>query len=182
MFPAAAAEGPDDAARAAYKRGNEAFADRRYQEALVAFTEGYDLSKRPRFLLNIAHTHRKMGQMREALATYKRFLVTEPAKLDKEAAEQSIVEVEQFLAEEEALKKSEPAPAAAPEPLPVVPAPAPVADLSATSAEPAPLHRRWYFWAGVGAVVVAGVATAVLLSSGSETSFKDNGTWGSLRL
>jgi len=43
----------------------------------------------------------------------------------------------------------------------LVASPAPHADEDAT-----PITKRWWFWTGIGAVVVAGVVTAIVLSSG----------------
>ncbi|HEY4394245.1 MAG TPA: tetratricopeptide repeat protein [Polyangia bacterium] len=77
------------------------------------------------------------------------------------------------------------APAAEAAPAPVVPAaspPASAAGATETSTAPGatlvasgeshpdesatPITKRWWFWTGIGAVVVAGVVTAVVLSSG----------------
>jgi hypothetical protein len=43
----------------------------------------------------------------------------------------------------------------------LVASPAPHADEDAT-----PITKRWWFWTGIGAVVAAGVVTAIVLSSG----------------
>jgi tetratricopeptide (TPR) repeat protein len=48
---------------------------------------------------------------------------------------------------------------------------APGADLHAASSPAggsSPVYKRWWFWTGLGAVVAAGVVTAVVLSSGSS--------------
>jgi len=49
---------------------------------------------------------------------------------------------------------------------------APGADLGAASSpaagESPPVYKRWWFWTGLGAVVAAGIVTAVVLSSGSS--------------
>jgi hypothetical protein len=37
--------------------------------------------------------------------------------------------------------------------------------------EGAPVHKRWWFWTGIGAVVVGGVVTAVLLGSKSAPRY-----------
>lgn len=68
-----------------------------------------------------------------------------------------------------------PTPAPAPGPLPEAAAPAPSAtpagaDLSlGTQATPAtearPIYAKWWFWAGVGAVVAAGTVTTIYLAS-----------------
>jgi hypothetical protein len=70
-----------------------------------------------------------------------------------------------------------PTPAVAPEP---APAPAPPAGVDLTAAatppeEPTPILKTWWFWTGVGAVVVAGTVTAVVLASrGGGTSVPDS--------
>lgn len=38
------------------------------------------------------------------------------------------------------------------------------ASLEVKAAPPAPLYTRWYFWVSIGAVVAAGVATAMAIS------------------
>lgn len=49
------------------------------------------------------------------------------------------------------------------QPAPVVGA---VSDGSSSSPASPPIYKRWYVWAGVGAIVLAGVVTAVALSGG----------------
>lgn len=183
---AAWAESPEqrEAARQAYTTGDLAFKEGRYEDALTAFQQGYELSHRARFLLNVAHTQRKLGQMREALATYKRFLLTDPKPADRSLAEQMVKEVDALLAEEDALKATSgpPLPSAADAP-PAFQAAPPVvmhADASAAPAPP-PLVQRWYFWAGLGALVAAGVVVGVALSGGGDPG-RTNGSWGELRL
>jgi hypothetical protein len=60
-----------------------------------------------------------------------------------------------------------PVPAAAPAP---PPPPAPGLDVAATPApsESPPLYKSWWFWTGVGAVVVVGVVGALLVARGSN--------------
>jgi hypothetical protein len=47
---------------------------------------------------------------------------------------------------------------------------------AAPAAAPAddPLLYRWWFWAGIGAVVAGGVATAIVLSGGNAGSERPN--------
>lgn len=177
-----------DQARKAFVRGDAAYKASRFDEALAAFTEGYDLSRRPRFLLNIAHTQRKLGHMRAAAATYRRFLLTDPKPEDRELAQQMVDEIEALLAEEAALKPSSPSPpdlAPPPEPPPAertatAASPMVLEAEAPTASEPA-LYTRWYFWAGVTGVVALGVLGAIALSA-DEPDAKRAGSWGELRL
>ncbi len=185
----ALAEPPDEqeAARKAFREGDAAFKASRFEDALGAFERGYELSRRPRFLLNIAHTQRKLGQMRAALASYRRFLLTDPKPEDRDMAKDMAAEIETLLAEEDALRATTAPPPppptqppqVAPEPL-VAPAPV-VLEASPEPEESPALYERWPFWAGVGVVVVAGVVAAVLLSGGDESAPR-SGSWGELRL
>jgi tetratricopeptide (TPR) repeat protein len=74
-----------------------------------------------------------------------------------------------------------PPPAATPVPSVPAPAPAPIVSAPAVAptappAEPAhPFYTRWWFWAAAGAVVAAGVVTAVALSSGGTS-----GSWNNI--
>ena len=54
-------------------------------------------------------------------------------------------------------------------------------DASSPSSAPAPIYRRWWFWAGAG--VAAGLVTAVLIGTlGSGSAARDSGTWGQIKL
>jgi hypothetical protein len=44
-----------------------------------------------------------------------------------------------------------------------------------------PIYRRWWFWAGAGAVA-AGALAAVLVGSSGGSIARDNGSWGQLKL
>jgi hypothetical protein len=70
-----------------------------------------------------------------------------------------------------------PTPTPAPEPVAAPAQPAGV-DLTAAATppeEPTPIFKTWWFWTGVGAVVVAGAVTAVVLASrGGGTSVPDS--------
>lgn len=171
------------AAKRAFVQGDEAFKQDRFEDALKAFQEGYALSDKPRFLLNIAHCQRKLGQLAEALASYKQFLATDPKAGDRELAEQMVAEVEPLVAQENAARiQREQAAQLAVAPAPPAPTPAPTTHetIDVVEKTPAPLYTRWYFWAGIGAVVVAGVAVGFALSGGDDS--KQVGSWGEIRL
>ncbi len=68
---------PDDARKAAlYPVLAEAyrlFEAARFDDAIEAFEQAYAISPEPRFVLNIALSHRALGQCQRALATFERF-------------------------------------------------------------------------------------------------------------
>jgi ribosomal protein S20 len=68
---------------------------------------------------------------------------------------------------------------AAPLPVSAAPIPAPVDSTTVLTTVPAapepadagqPIYKKWWFWTGVGAVVVAGTVTAILLATHSSSS------------
>jgi hypothetical protein len=132
-------------ARTEKAREHAAQADAYYKldklkEALGEYEQAYLSKPDPSFLFNIAQCHRLMGNKREAIKFFKRFLKDRPESANRGGAEKHIRELEAQLAAE--------TPAAAPI---AAPAPAPVATPAhPTAAAPA------------AAPVVAPVAAPVL--------------------
>jgi hypothetical protein len=117
-----------------------------------------------------------------ALSNLRNYLVHRkdiPAD-DKAVVERWIDEMEQLRAQNAKTTQFPPPAAASASPViaPPLPAPTPPAGLdvsaqsapSEPSAEAAPFYTSWWFWGTVGAVVAAGVVTAVVLSSGKGGS------------
>ena len=71
--------------------------------------------------------------------------------------------------------RARPGAGAAPAPVLVASAPAP-----APAASPEPPRHRWWLWGALGAVVVGGAVTAVVLSTGGTTTIHD-GSLATLR-
>jgi hypothetical protein len=212
-------EGPEVAkARAHFKAGERAFNAGDYAKALAEFEAGYALVPRPGFLLNMAHTERRLGNPARARDIYQRYLEVDPqsarrdevlgliAELDRtlgglRSPSSSSASVPSPLSEPPSPSSSGPepsafdsaaasprpaAPAPRDEPPPVVSArpPASESDVSdsrdtSESLPPArPIHRRWWFWAALGAVAV-GTATAVVLGTRpNDPSFQSDGSLG----
>jgi tetratricopeptide (TPR) repeat protein len=164
-----------------YRKGNEAYAAGRYEDAYREFEAGYALVSRPVFLLNMAHSERRRGNLSNARALYQKFLLVEPQSEYASEVQQVIQELDGALAAEQASRAPPAAPV--PEPLPVVPpaAGAPVAASVAVVATPLPpprpLYRRWWVWAAAGGVVAAAVGTALLLG---RASYQKDGSLGTL--
>lgn len=157
-----------------YRKGDDAFRGERYEEAYREFEQGFALVPRPLFVLNMAHAQRRRGELRSALALYRRFLVMDAETKLRGDVEAVIRELEAAIAaDDEATRAKLPAPV-------LVPAAPSIVDVSAPAIapEPKPLLHRWWFWAGVGAIVAAGVVTATVLAS--KDDYRRQGSLGSL--
>src|SRR5450432_4044041 len=130
--PAAAA---DEEASAHYKRGRSLYNVSEYRAALDEFKQAYVAHEDPAFLYNIAQCHRQLGNHREAITFYKRFLNESPKAPNRKEIEHLIGELE--------VKAAGAAPpvsdaAATPRPAPVEAAPPPAPAPPAAIPEVAP--------------------------------------------
>lgn len=159
-----------------YRKGQEAYDAQRYEDAYREFEQGYALVAKPAFLLNMAHSERRRGNLSNARALYQKFLLVDPQSHYAGEVRQVIGELDRALAAEapSRLPVADPAP-----PLPPLSPPAAlVAPPTVVAPPPRPLRRRWWLWASAGAaVVVAAVATAVLLG---RSSYQSEGSLGTL--
>jgi tetratricopeptide (TPR) repeat protein len=180
LAAATAAAAPESEAvrqsREHYRKGEEAYAAGHYDDAYREFERGYALAPRPVYLLNLAHTERRRGNLASARGLYQKFLLIEPAS--KYAAEVKLV----ILEIDSALAAGAPPPeVVAPPPPPALalaPSPVPQAAVSASPLPPVrPLYRRWWVWASAGAVVAAGVATVLFLG---RSSYQQEGSLGTI--
>jgi len=156
-------------AKLRFQAGQAHFDGGRFDEALREFQAGYELVPRSGFLINIAHSYRRMGNLEEARAYYKRFLLVDPGSPDRAAVEDVIRELD------EAIRTTPP------------PSALPVAAVSSTpaavaTAPPAnrPLHRRWWFWSSIAALAVAGIVTAAVINT-QDAEWTKDGSIGTLR-
>jgi hypothetical protein len=141
------------AARAADPReidAREAFVTGHYQRALDLFGKLYAETLHPTYLRNIARCYQKLGDADHALASFHDYLRRVPELPARDRAE-----IDEYLAEMEALKRQQGAP-----PVPRATVPGPAISASAISGPPPaepPHPRRWWLWTGL-AVAVAGAA------------------------
>lgn len=170
-----ASPSPETQARARFSEGNIAYDLAEFQKALDAYTEAYRLVPLPGFLFNIAQCHRQLGHAERAAFFYRRYL-----SLSKEEPSNAPL-VHELIAEMDAAARKEPARsgglraqgeaaasrqareqerkrALSPRSTPV--------ETQATVKDGDSLAKKWWVWAGAGAVaLVAGgtiyaVATA----------------------
>jgi len=117
----------------------------RTQDAIGEFRRAYELRADARFLFDIADCYRRLGLRDQARFFYERYLSAAPDAPDREDVEEALA----------ALARSAPVPGASP------PSPTFARDTALVPGEARPLWRRWWAWAALGAVVLAGVATAL---------------------
>jgi tetratricopeptide (TPR) repeat protein len=156
---------PEELARRHHERGSTFYNLGQFEEAIAEYRKGYEQKADPVFLYNIGQSYRQLGAHDKALFFYRRYLSTAPDAANHLEVEQWVAELEALVAAEERART--PAP---PEPL-SGPGAAPPAAVVAP-AEPegketrrGPLWQKWWFWAGVGGVVAGGIAAALLVSS-----------------
>ncbi len=65
---------PDQRARELFLLGDDLYAQGRYEEALVAFEEAYELSERPLLLFNIANAQERSGHWEDAIVSLRAYL------------------------------------------------------------------------------------------------------------
>lgn len=69
-------EADDARARELYRLGDDLYAQGRYEEALAAFEEAYELSHRDLLLFNIANAQERAGHWEDAIVTLRTYLGT----------------------------------------------------------------------------------------------------------
>jgi tetratricopeptide (TPR) repeat protein len=185
--PSRAADPRLDSARAHSQEGDAYYKLEKYANAITEYEQAYLAKPDPSFLYNIAQCHRLMGQGPEAIKFYRRFLKDAPNAPNRAVAEKHIRDLEDASSGTppppptpsgtsraqpvapppvSVIPPTEPPPAVPPSPgfNPLAPTSAPVSttpavEIGATSTPPEshPIYSRWWFWAGVGAVVVGGI-------------------------
>jgi tetratricopeptide (TPR) repeat protein len=142
---AAAAQSPDpwssdQQARDLFQRGRDAFNDGRFEDALHDFRRSYQLSGRPELLFNIGSASDRLRHNQEALDAFEGYLEARPEAPNRREVERRIVVLRHAIARDAALQ----------------------AELESGQDDSGVLGA-WWFWTGVGAVVVGGAILAFVL-------------------
>ncbi|MDX2022184.1 MAG: tetratricopeptide repeat protein [Deltaproteobacteria bacterium] len=167
------ARAADDEAegRRRFQHGQELFLQARYLEAAQEFEAGYAVAPRNGFLINIAHSYRRAGELAKAKKYYQKLLEVEPNTPQRPEVEANIRSIDDALALE-GLNVPKPAPKKSPVPNPDeafrrrVAAEAeldrPAAD--AEKDEDGSVFGKAWFWALVLSAAAVGTVVAVTLS------------------
>lgn len=145
MVLARIAHADDPATRAAkrhFDRGQKLFTLGKFDLALDEYQKAYDASPIPDFLYNIGQCHRNLGNYEQAIFSFKRYLQLDPEAENRDKVELIIDELQDKLERDGAKKQVQPPP----------PPPPPPPQVHGET----PFYKKWWFWAGVGVVGVAG--------------------------
>ncbi len=135
--PARTASADDPATRSArrhFERGEKLFALGKFDEALEEYQTAFDAKPLPGFLYNIGQCFRNLGDLDQAIFSFKKYLRLEPEAENKDAVERLISDLEEQKAKGEGEKFTRRKP----------------------KQESKPVTSKWWFWTGIGAVVVGG--------------------------
>lgn len=172
----------DAQARKLYDEGQTQYAIGEFGQAIAAYKKAFALSKRPTLLFNIAQAYRLSKDFEQARFFYESFLREMPAAPNRADVEQRVKEMDEALAKQ-AQAARPPNDSVPPGGVPMAKIPSP--DKVAAASPPAgadplahtdpssssrPIYKKWWFWAGVGAVAVGAAVTVVALSSGGTAS------------
>ncbi|MDX2009419.1 MAG: tetratricopeptide repeat protein [Myxococcaceae bacterium] len=201
--PASMAQTAEARARALALEGKKAFDVGDFRTAIERYEAAYRLKAAPGLLFNLGQCHRKVGALDEALSFFRRYLESNPPEAQAKATEQVIAELQaqreleaeqRRVAEEaaraEAARQRAEAEADAKRKADEARVAAARAEAEAAArklelelaqrqkpeAGPPPLTQRWYFWAGVAAVVIGGAVTATAFATAprpTPTTFPD---------
>jgi len=200
LMAAVALGGPAWAADDRPQRAKELFAAGSYPEALELFAKLYAETLDPVYLRVIGRCHQKMENPDRAIDAFKEYLrKSKRLAPDKRREVEGFIAEMEALKEQRRRQAEEAArrPAIAPPPMAAAPPPAPAASagpipaalsvpppgqpegsvVSTASSDPearsAPVYKRWWFWATIGAVVIAGgVIAATTIERGHAQPFQ----------
>jgi tetratricopeptide (TPR) repeat protein len=100
----------DQRARELFQKGDTAYAEGRYEEALGAFSEAYELSGRAQLLFNVSNALERLGRYQEAVDALEKYLSSGKAK-DRDVVQKRLANlkkrVEEQKKEQEKLAKEE---------------------------------------------------------------------------
>lgn len=192
-------------AKVHFQAGKMYYDKEKYRQAITEFEEGYDLVKKPAFLVNIAQSYRKLGNNGKAREYYRRYLDEDPGSPQRTQVEKIIGEIEAEMGqsgggEEDTAAaaaaavgvapagapSSRPAgaPAAVPAAAPQPEEPEPVAvatedpGVRRPPRQPKPFYAKAWFWTLMGLVVVGGAAGAYFATR--QPDYVTEGTLGTI--
>jgi tetratricopeptide (TPR) repeat protein len=175
--------------RRSFQKAEAHFRAGLFSEALSEYQEGYDLVPLPGFLINIAQCQRRLGDLKQALITYRKFIMVAPDSQYVPDVKKLIDELRALVEDAERASASNPEGVGVGESAPSLEPPAAVpneasrTDLVAAPVLPPPKESktRWWLWGAAAATVVVGVTVAVFAFKDPGTTTVSSGSLGTLR-
>jgi tetratricopeptide (TPR) repeat protein len=169
-------------ARAHYDKATTAYALGHFADAAAEFEQAFTLKSDPALLYNAAQAYRLAGNRERALQLYRNYIRVYGRRAEHAPdVEWHITELEKALPARPAGTVEPASVTTAAPPAPAAPAapsvtaaqlaaPPPAASLveqpaAPGAATPRPIYERWWFWTGVGAVVVTAAVVGVVLAT-----------------
>jgi tetratricopeptide (TPR) repeat protein len=160
-----AADEENAEARRRFKHGTKLFDEAKFLEAAHEFEEGYAIAPRPGFLLNIAHSYRRAGDLKQSRRYYELFLSQERDTAQRVEVAGYLKSLDDALAEQSAGDSPKDAQTIheAPPPAPPPLVRAPLGRPPGADDEGSARRRRWLPWlvAGAAAALAGGLAIAL---------------------
>jgi tetratricopeptide (TPR) repeat protein len=163
---------PDEMARQHFESGVAYLQESDLDAALSAFQKAYDLSGRPKILLNIATVHERMGQPGLAADDLEKYLELEPETEERATVEARIKNLRKRAVEAPA--EAVPAEPSPPSPAPVATAAPAATPAPAAATEPAPTAEPNRVPAIIAFSVAGAAAGGLLVTQILATNEKDD--------
>ena len=177
----AAAAPPDSEAdaRKAFEEGQKYYNLGKFERAIELYEKAYELTPKAGLLFNIAQAHRLNKTYERARFFYQSFLRNMPDAVNRAEVEERIAEMTRLIEAQpkEPQPSVEPQPSSSPVPV-MVPTPEVVARTVVPESGPGvpeaprdrsrPIYKKWWFWAGVSAVVIGATVVALTVPGGGS--------------
>ncbi len=148
--PARADDAATRSAKKHYARGEKLFALGKFDKALDEYQQAFDAKPLPDFLYNIGQCYRNLGDLEQAIFSFKKYLQLAPDASDRDKVQKLIDDLEAKRERTEGTKLVPPPEQPPPQQQAPTPKPPPA---------PPPrvaIYKTWWFWTGVAVVSVAG--------------------------
>jgi tetratricopeptide (TPR) repeat protein len=158
----------DDAARRLFQAGKAAFDAGDFEQALRYFERSFESSHRPQLKYNIGLAADRLRQDDKALAAFNTYLQQVPDAENRAEVEARIRALEKAKAERAAAAAPSPEQTASTMQVPQHDAGLATGNETQAAAPDLPLTSQWWFWTGVGAVVLTGTIVAIAAASAGD--------------
>ncbi len=155
----------DPAARNHHERATVLYDLGQFEEAIAEYRKGYEQTALPVFLFNIAQAYRQLGENDKALFFYRRYLSIHPEAENRAQVAARVAEIEQLGSPGAGARRASALDSLSPAPLSSGVAGRRDVAASPSSRAARPFWRRPWFWAGVGALVIGGLAIGLVAVS-----------------